>query len=84
MEAGIDGGRVVLRLAWRRRGCGLPPSGRPYDATALIGALDQLRQFLGGQKTTLLWDGLPAHRSKLMHAWLRRQRSWLVVEPLPC
>jgi len=29
------------------------------------------------------WDGLPAHRSKAMAAWLRRQRSWLVVEPLP-
>jgi DDE domain/DDE superfamily endonuclease len=35
------------------------------------------------QKATLLWDGLPAHRSHAMHAWLRRQRSWLVVEPLP-
>jgi hypothetical protein len=29
------------------------------------------------------WDGLPAHRSKAMGAWLRRQRSWLVVERLP-
>ena len=54
-----------------------------YDTDALIGALGQLRRFLGGQKATLVWDGLPAHRSKLMHAWLRRQRSWLVVEPLP-
>jgi transposase len=49
----------------------------------LIQALGGLRRFLGGQKVTLLWDGLPAHRSKLMRAWLRRQRSWLVVEPLP-
>jgi hypothetical protein len=54
-----------------------------YDTDSLIGALDQLRRFLGGQKATLLWDGLPAHRSKLMRSWLRRQRSWLVVEPLP-
>jgi putative transposase len=45
--------------------------------------LDRLRRFLGGQKATLLWDGLPAHRSQAMGAWLRRQRSWLVVEPLP-
>jgi hypothetical protein len=28
-------------------------------------------------------DGLPAHRSRAMRTWLRRQRSWLVVEPLP-
>jgi len=54
-----------------------------YDTDSLIGALGQLRRFLGGQKATLLWDGLPAHRSKLMRAWLRCQRSWLVVEPLP-
>ena len=37
-----------------------------YDTQTLIGALDQLRQFLGGQKATLLWDGLPAHRSQAM------------------
>jgi len=54
-----------------------------YDTDTLIGALGQLRGFLGGQKTTLVWDGLPAHRSHAMRHWLRRQRSWLVVEPLP-
>jgi DDE superfamily endonuclease len=54
-----------------------------YDTTTLIGALEELRRALGGQKATLLWDGLPAHRSHLMRAWLGRQRSWLVVEPLP-
>ena len=30
-----------------------------------------------------MWDGLPAHRSLAMRAWVRRQRHWLVVEPLP-
>jgi len=54
-----------------------------YDTDSLIGALEQLRGWLGGQKATLLWDGLPAHRSRVMRAWLGRQRSWLVVEPLP-
>jgi transposase len=54
-----------------------------YNTDTLIQVLSQLRRALGGQKATLLWDGLPAHRSKAMGAWLRRQRSWLVVEPLP-
>jgi transposase len=54
-----------------------------YDTQTLIGALGELRRALGGQKATLLWDGLPAHRSRVMQAWLRCQRSWLVVEPLP-
>jgi hypothetical protein len=30
-----------------------------YDTTTLIGALEGLRRFLGGQKATLVWDGLP-------------------------
>jgi DDE superfamily endonuclease len=54
-----------------------------YDIESLIQALGELRGFLGGQKVTLVWDGLPADRSKAMQAWLRRQRRWLVVEPLP-
>jgi transposase len=54
-----------------------------YNTQTLIGALDQLRRALGGQKATLLWDGPPAHRSNAMAAWLRGQRSWLVVQRLP-
>ncbi len=54
-----------------------------YDTDTLIQALGELRRALGGQKATLVWDGLPAHRSRMMRAWLGRQRSWLVVEPLP-
>jgi hypothetical protein len=54
-----------------------------YDTDSLIGVLGQLRKFLGGEKATLLRDGLPAHRSRAMRAWLRTQRSWLVVERLP-
>ncbi len=54
-----------------------------YDTQTLIGALGQLRRALGGQKATLVWDGLPAHRSRAMAAWLRSQRSWLVTERLP-
>ena len=54
-----------------------------YDTDTLIQVLQGLRRFLGGEKATLLWDGLPAHRSTAMRAWLNRQRSWLVVERLP-
>jgi DDE superfamily endonuclease len=54
-----------------------------YDTDTLIKVLDQLRRLLGGEKATLLWDGLPAHRSRAMRAWLETQRSWLVVERLP-
>jgi hypothetical protein len=54
-----------------------------YDTDTLIGVLGQLRRFLGGQKATLLWDGLPAHRSTKMAAFIATQRDWLVAERLP-
>jgi hypothetical protein len=54
-----------------------------YDTDTLIKVLGELPRFLGGEKATLLWDGLPAHRSTAMGAWLAAQRSWLVVERLP-
>ena len=54
-----------------------------YNTDNLIQVLGELRRFLGGEKATLLWDGLPAHRSRAMRAWLNTQRHWLVVERLP-
>ncbi len=54
-----------------------------YDTDLLIEVLGELRRFLGGEKATLLWDGLPAHRSTAMRDWIRSQRQWLVVERLP-
>jgi hypothetical protein len=32
-----------------------------YDTDRLIEVLEGLRRFLGGEKATLLWDGLPSH-----------------------
>ena len=32
---------------------------------------------------TLIWDGLPSHRSRRMKSWIHDQRRWLDVEPLP-
>jgi hypothetical protein len=54
-----------------------------YNTDSLIEVIKQLRRFLGGEKATLLWDGLPAHRSRAMGAFLATQRDWLVVERLP-
>jgi hypothetical protein len=68
------------------RSAGVRGASRPrgnYDTDTLIEVLGELRRFLGGEKATLLWDGLPAHRSNAMRAWLNTQRSWLVVERLP-
>ncbi|MEV0053209.1 transposase [Saccharopolyspora shandongensis] len=54
-----------------------------YNTTSLIEFLTDLHDHLGGQPVTLIWDGLPAHHSKDMKAWLATQRHWLVTEQLP-
>lgn len=54
-----------------------------HHGESLIDFLDDLHIHLGGDKITLIWDGLPSHRSKVMKAWIASQRHWLVVERLP-
>jgi transposase len=54
-----------------------------YNTASLIEFLTSLREDLGGQPVTVIWDGLSAHRSAGMRTWLAIQRRWLRVEPLP-
>jgi transposase len=54
-----------------------------YDTDTLIGVLEQLAGFYTGHKVVLLWDGLSAHWSTKMGAWLDSQRDWLTAERLP-
>jgi hypothetical protein len=54
-----------------------------YDTDSLIGVLDQLGSFYAGQRVVLLWDGLSAHWSHRMRAYLDSQRDWLCAERLP-
>ena len=54
-----------------------------YNDESLIEFLEELHRHLDDAKVTLIWDGLPSHRSRHMQAWIRSQRRWLVVERLP-
>ena len=54
-----------------------------YNTESLIAFLKQLRRHLRGKPVVLIWDGLSAHRSKDMKAWLTTQQHWLTVEQLP-
>jgi transposase len=53
-----------------------------YNDESLIEFLHALHDELD-DKLTLIWDGLPSHRSRRMQAFIRSQRRWLVVERLP-
>jgi transposase len=54
-----------------------------YTTDSLIQVLEQLGAFYSGQRVVLLWDGLSAHWSTKMRAWLDSQRDWLTAERLP-
>jgi transposase len=54
-----------------------------YNGETLIEFLTDLHRLERGRAVLLLWDGLPAHRSRLMLEWVASQRAWLSVERLP-
>ena len=54
-----------------------------YNDDSLIEFLHALHDELAGAKVTLIWDGLPSHRSSKMKAFITSQRRWLVVKRLP-
>ena len=54
-----------------------------YNTKSLIGFLQALRREFPASKCLLIWDGLPAHKSRLMQAHLATERRWLHVERLP-
>ena len=74
-----------MAFRWDFRLSGLFFQTRPgsYNDVTLIEFLTDLKREFRGQRLTLVWDGLPSHRSGLMQAYLHAQRSWLTVERLP-
>jgi putative transposase len=54
-----------------------------YNDQSIMEFITQLHRHLDDEKVTLIWDGLPSHRSLAMQRFLRKQRNWLVVERLP-
>ncbi len=54
-----------------------------YTDATLIPFLRALQRHFHGQPIILLWDGLPAHKSRRMQAYLARHRPQLRVERLP-
>jgi transposase len=51
-----------------------------YDFVAF---LEDMKKELRGKKLLLIWDGLPAHRARLVREYIHAERSWLRVERYP-
>jgi putative transposase len=76
---------AALGYRWDGRGSRLFFQTREgsYNAESLIHFLEDVKRELRGQKAVLVWDGLPAHKSRVMKEYLLQQRNWLTVERLP-
>ncbi|TXS81132.1 transposase [Streptomyces sp. sk2.1] len=53
-----------------------------YDTDGLIEVLEQMKVFYRGERVVLVRDGLSAHWSRAMRAWVAEQ-DWLTLERLP-
>ena len=74
---------VAFRWDFRRSGLFFQTRPGSYNDLTLIQFLNDLKREFRGRRLTLVWDGLPSHKSGAMQAYLRAQRSWLTVERLP-
>ena len=54
-----------------------------YNGETLLEFVMDLHRLEKRRAVLLLWDGLPAHRSRCITEWIDSQRAWLSVEQLP-
>jgi putative transposase len=73
---------AALGYRWDGQRCRLWFQTRPgsYNDERLIAFLRDLKTDLRGQAAILIWDGLPAHKSRKMQQYLESQRSWLHLQ----
>lgn len=53
------------------------------NAKIVMRYVKELKKHLRGRKLLLFWDGLPAHRAKIMQRFLTTQRFWLRAVRMP-
>jgi transposase len=53
------------------------------EGSDFVAYLKTVRRHLMGRKLLPIWDGLPAHRARVVTNYLRVQGSWLRVERFP-
>ena len=75
---------AALAFRWdgRRTSLFFQTRSGPYTAASPISFLRQLKRLFRGRRVILLWDGLPAHRSRRMREYVAQERGWLTVERL--
>ena len=76
---------TVLAYRWdgKRRRMFFRTTPDSYNTEKLIAFFKHLKRDLRGRRVILVWDGLPAHKSRAMNFYLAQQSDWLSTERLP-
>jgi hypothetical protein len=82
LEEGVDGAAICYGGRGGAQLCFYVRAGTTTP-TASSSCLASCASSWAARRRRCCGDGLPAHRSTAMRAWIRTQRSWLVVERLP-
>jgi transposase len=53
------------------------------DSEEAVHFLKDLKRHMGGKKLLLIWDGLPAHRAKIVQEYIETQKHWLTIARFP-
>jgi len=83
LATALGGWGAGLPLGWAPDPLLFPDVSRHLYGGDLIRFLRHLKRHFRGHRVILIWDGLGAHQSRAMRAYLARQRHWLHVERLP-
>lgn len=76
-------GTLVTTSTGRKVRLFLGTKNGPVRSPDVIAHLKGLKRMLRGRKLLLVWDSLPAHRSRIVKDYIRSQRRWLRTEHLP-
>lgn len=76
-------GIIIAAPSGRRPKLLIRICGGAIKSPLIVRYIKELKKHLTGKKLLLFWDGLPAHRSKLIKEYLKSQKHWLKVERFP-
>ena len=65
----------TMALAWLSK--------RGMRKEKLIGILKDIKRHYSRKRFVLLWDGLPAHKAKIVQVFIKENASWLTVYRFP-
>ena len=76
-------GMITLNTKTKRTAALAWLSKRGMRKEKVISILSDLKRRYGRKRLVLMWDGLPAHKAKVVQLFIKTNESWLTVHRFP-